>query len=261
MLFFPLITVMSPPPPAITKQTVLTGFTTPTDTTNVLKQLRATAALAVKKQQEAEEASRRAAEDLQRAEEEAKAKAEEEAKAKAEEESQRRAVEKKLAEVDKKKTGAGRARRCTECAKARFDAPCTFSTPSSSITSCDRCRRRKTACMFPGEAEKSKQKKRTMDEAESPRRGKGKKKSRYQSPSPSPIEIEEEADEIAPAAATLQRLANKIGQLTELIGHVNNAMAEGFAAHRKELHRMVTALDLLLEYREESATNKSIKHE
>ncbi|KAG1869987.1 hypothetical protein F4604DRAFT_1772979 [Suillus subluteus] len=234
MLFFSLITIMSAPPPT-TKQTVLTGFTTPTDTTNVLKQLRATAALAVKKQQEAEEASRRAAEDLQRAEEEAKAKAEEEAKAKAEEESQRRTVEKKLAEVDKKKTGAGRARRCTECAKAKFDTPCTFSTPSSSITSCDRCRRRKTACMFPGEAEKSKQKKRTMDEAESPRRGKGKKKSRYQSPSPSPIEIdiEEETNEIAPTAATLQRSCIE----------------------------SITALDLLLEYREESATNKSIKHE
>lgn len=240
------------PPPTTTKQTVLTGFTTPTDTTNVLKQLRATAALAVKKQQEAEDASRRAAEDLQRAEEEA------EAKAKAEEESQRRAVEKKLAEVDKK-TGTERARRCTGCTKAKFDVPCTLTATSSSITCCDRCRRLKIACTFPGEAGKSKQKKRMMDEVESPRRGKGKKKSRYQSLSPSPIEIEDEADEMTPTVATLQMFADKIGQLTDLVGQVNNAMAEGFAAHRKELHRMVTALDLLLEYRE--ATNESIKQE
>ncbi|KAG1776845.1 hypothetical protein EV702DRAFT_315229 [Suillus placidus] len=235
--------------PPTTKQTVLTGFTTPTDTTNVLKQLRATAALAVKMQQEAEDASRRAAEDLQRAEEEA------EAKAKAEEESQRRAVEKKLAEVDKKKTGTERARRCTGCAKAKFDVPCTLTVTSSSITRCDRCRRLKIACTFPGEVERSKQKKRMMDEVESPRRGKGKKKSRHQSP----IEIEEEADEMTPTVAALQMLADKIGQLTDLVGQVNNAMAEGFAAHRKELHRMVTALDLLLEYRE--ATNESIKQE
>lgn len=241
------------PPPTTTKQTVLTGFTTPTDTTNVLKQLRATAALAVKKQQEAEDASRRAAEDLQRAEEEA------EAKAKAEEESQRRAVERKLAEVDKKKTGTERARRCTGCTKAKFDVPCTLTATSSSITCCDRCRRLKIACTFPGEAGKSKQKKRMMDEVESPRRGKGKKKSRYQSLSPSPIEIEDEADEMTPTVATLQMFADKIGQLTDLVGQVNNAMAEGFAAHRKELHRMVTALDLLLEYRE--ATNESIKQE
>ncbi|KAG2342331.1 hypothetical protein BDR05DRAFT_358941 [Suillus weaverae] len=240
------------PPPTTTKQTVLTGFTTPTDTTNVLKQLRATAALAVKKQQEAEDASRRAAEDLQRAEEEA------EAKAKAEEESQRRAVEKKLAEVDKK-TRTERARRCTGCTKAKFDVPCTLTATSSSITCCDRCRRLKIACTFPGEAGKSKQKKRMMDEVESPRRGKGKKKSRYQSLSPSPIEIEDEADEMTPTVATLQMFADKIGQLTDLVGQVNNAMAEGFAAHRKELHRMVTALDLLLEYRE--ATNESIKQE
>jgi hypothetical protein len=253
MLSLSLITVMSPPP-TTTKQTVLTGFTT--DTTNVLKQLRATAALAVKKQQEAEEASRRAAEDLQRAEEEAKAKAEEE------EERQRKAVE-KLAEMEKKKIRAERARRCTGCAKAKFDTPCTFSAASRSITSCDRCRRWKIACTFPGETDKSKRKKRTMDDVESPRRGKGKKKSRHQSlsPSPSPIEIEEEADGMAPAANSLEMLANKIGQLTELVGHVNNAMAEGFAAHRKELHRIATALDLLLEYREESATNQSIKQE
>ncbi|KAG1823427.1 uncharacterized protein BJ212DRAFT_1476314 [Suillus subaureus] len=247
-----------PPPTTTTRQTVLTGFTTPIDTTNVLKQLRATAALAVKKQQEAEEASRRAAEDLQRAEEEAKASR---AKAKVEEDNQRRAVEKKLAEVDKKKTGTERVRRCTGCAKAKFDMPCTFSAASSSITTCDNCRRRKIACIFPGEAEKSKQKKRTVDEVESPHRGKGRKKSRHQSLSSSPIEIEEEVHEIAPVPAALQMLANKIGQLTDLVGHVNNAMAEGFAAHRKELHRMVTALDLLLEYREESATNESIKQE
>ncbi|KAG2361840.1 hypothetical protein BDR07DRAFT_1408494 [Suillus spraguei] len=221
-------------PPTATKQTVLTGFTTITDTENVLKQLRATAALAVKKQKEAEEASRHAAEDLQRAEEEAKAKAEEEI--------QRREVEKKLMVVDKKKTGAERTRRCTACAKAKFDTPCTFSATSSSITTCDRCRRQKIACTFPGEAEKSKKKKkRTMDEVESPRRGKSKKKSRYYSLSPSPKEIEEEADETTPAVSAPQMLADKIGQLTDL-----------------ELHRMVTTLDYLLECREEL---ESIKQE
>ncbi|KAG3230008.1 hypothetical protein P692DRAFT_20827178 [Suillus brevipes Sb2] len=242
------------PPPTITKQTVLTGFTTPTDTTNVLKQLRAAAALAAKKQQEAEEASRRAAEDLQRGEEEAKAKAEEE------EESRRRAAEKKLAEMDKKKTGT-RARRCTGCTKTKFDTPCTFSATSSSITSCDRCRRLKIACTFTGEAEKSRRKKRMVDEVESPRRGKGKKKSRHQSLSPSPMEIEEEADEMTPAVAAMQMMADKIGQLTELVCQVNNAMTEEFAAHRKELHRMVTALDHLLEYRDELVTTESIKQE
>lgn len=243
------------PPPTITKQTVLTGFTTPTDTTNVLKQLRAAAALAAKKQQEAEEASRRAAEDLQRGEEEAKAKAEEE------EESRRRAAEKKLAEMDKKKTGTERARRCTGCTKTKFDTPCTFSATSSSITSCDRCRRLKIACTFTGEAEKSRRKKRMVDEVESPRRGKGKKKSRHQSLSPSPMEIEEEADEMTPAVAAMQMMADKIGQLTELVCQVNNAMTEEFAAHRKELHRMVTALDHLLEYRDELVTTESIKQE
>jgi hypothetical protein len=234
------------PPPTIIKQTVLTGFTTPTDTINGLKQLRAAAALAAKKQQEAEEASRRAAEDLQRGEEEAKAKAEEE-------ESRRRAVEKKLAETDKKKPGTERARRCTGCTKTKFDTPCTFSATSSSITACDRCRRLKMACSFSGESEKSRRKKRKMDEVESPRRGKSKKKSRHQSLSPSPIEIEEEA--------AMQTMAVKIGQLTELVCQVNNTMTEGFAAHQKELHRMITALDHLLEYRDELATNESIKQE
>lgn len=245
-------------PPTITKQTVLTGFTSPTDTTNVLKQLRAAAALAAKKQQEAEEASRRAAEDLQRGEEEAKAKAEEEEK------SRKRAVEKKLAEMDKKKPGTERARRCTGCTKTKFDTPCTFSATSSSITSCDRCRRLKMACSFVGESEKSRRKKRKIDEVGSPRRGKNKKKSRHQSlsPSPNPIEIEEEADEMTPAVAAMQMMmADKIGELTELVCQVNNVMTEGFAAHQKELHRMITALDHLLEYRDELATNESIKQE
>lgn len=244
---------MSPSPPA-TRQTVLTGFATPADTTNVLKQLRAAAALAAKKQQEAEEASRRAAEDLQRGEEEAKAKAEEEE----EEESRRRAVEKELAEMNKE-TGTERARRCTACIKTKFHTPCTFSAMSSSITCCDRCRRLKIAYTFPGEGEKSKRKKRTMDEVESPRRGKSKKKNRRQSLSPNPIEIED--DSMTPAVAALQMMADKIGQLTELVGQVNNAMAEGFAAHRKELHRMATALNPLLEYRDELATSESIKQE
>ncbi|KAG2069109.1 hypothetical protein BDR04DRAFT_1232372 [Suillus decipiens] len=241
---------MSPPPTA-TKQTVLTGFTTTTDTENVLKQLRAAAALAVKKQQEAEEASRRAGEDLQRAEEEAKAKAEEQI--------QRSEIEKKLTVVEK--TGAEHTRRCTACTKARFYTPCTFSATNSSITTCDRCRRWKVACTFPGEAEKSKKKrKRTMDEVESPRRGKS-KKSRHYSLSPSPIEIEEEADETMPAISAPQMLADKIGQLTDLVGYVNNAMVEGFAAHRKELHQMVTTLNDLLQCREELAINESIKQE
>lgn len=241
------------PPPIIIKQTVLTGFTTPTDTINGLKQLRAAAALAAKKQQEAEEASRRAAEDLQRGEEEAKAKAEEE------EESRRRAVEKRLAE-DKKKPGTERARRCTGCTKTKFDTPCTFSATSSSITACDRCRRLKMACSFSGESEKSRRKKRKIDEVGSPHRGKNKKKSRHQSPSP--IEIEEEADEMTPAVAAMQiMMADKIGELTELVCQVNNVMTEGFAAHQKELHRMITALDHLLEYRDELVTNESIKQE
>ncbi|KAG1767750.1 hypothetical protein EDD22DRAFT_276356 [Suillus occidentalis] len=243
------------PPSTIIKQTVLTGFTTTTDIANILKQLRAAAALAAKKQQEAEEASRRAAEDLQRGEEEAKAKAEEQ------EESRRRAVEEKLAEMDKKKPGTERAHRCTGCTKTKFDTPCTFSATSSSITSCDRCRRLKIACTFIGESEKSRRKKRKMDEVESPRRGKSKKKSRPQSLSPSPSPIEGEADEMTPAVAAMQMMADKIGQLTELVCQVNNAMTEGFAAHQKELHRMITALDHLLEYRDELATNESIKQE
>lgn len=241
---------MSPPP--TTKQTVLTRFTAQTDTPNTLKQLRAAAALATKKQQEAEEASRRAAEDLERHEEELRARA----RAEQEEERRRKTLANKLAEMDKKRNGTERVRRCTGCTKT--NTPCTFSATSSSVTSCDRCRRVKSACTFLGEAEKSKRKKRTMDEVESPRRGKS-KKSRHQSPST--IEIEEEADEMTPAVAAMQMMADKIGQLTELVGQVNNAMAEGFAAHRKEMHRMLTTLDHLLECREELATNEPIKQE
>ncbi|KAG1753591.1 uncharacterized protein EDB91DRAFT_1098755 [Suillus paluster] len=242
---------MSAPPTV--KTTVLTGLA-PRTKPDTLEQLRVTAVLAAMKQQEAEEASRRAAEHLQRAEE---------AKMKAEQEGQRRAAERKRAEAEKKraaaetkraaaekkrkaaetknknnkktgaetknknnkknnkKTGAKPAHRCTACTKAKSSTACIFSATRSMVNKCDRCRSMKIACTFPGEVKEPKQEKRTVtDDVESPREGKGKKKSRHQSQNPSPMEVEEEAeaDERTPTVvAALEVLAKKVEQLTNVV--------------------------------------------
>ncbi|KAG0697601.1 hypothetical protein DFH29DRAFT_945431 [Suillus ampliporus] len=267
--------------PFTTQPTVITDFETRTKhNTNALEQLRATAALAAKKRQEAEEASHRAAVDLHRAEEEAsrraaedRQRAEKEAKTKAKQESQRRAAKKKRAQVEnknskkrsRKKTGAKFAHRCTACTKAKSGTACTFSARRSTVIKCDRCRSMKIACTFPGEVKKSEQEKRTVDEVKSPRESKGKKKSRHQSP----MEVEEAADERTSVVADLEVLARKVGQLTDVVedgfSRLNDVIAEGFASNRTEQQLMITTLDMILgvltQYREETAAKESIKNE